>query len=500
MSLNRGKSLDAQGVKKKKKQHIYKGSTGDNLAQDQAGGNKRSYMTDQAKRKESRAKATAGAEADKAKLKAQQLMAKQEAAKKSQTMGATKEGAEAASMGASIQGMKDKKALEEADKKIAATKKVGDFDKGRDRAIEILGEEGLGRLGEDKDIQETMEETKQFRKKQEEVTGLAKEQLTRQQGLTGRYEKMADEGIDSSVQEAMRSKMAQQMSQAAQMAGLKAGSAMGGMRGASSGAQARSMMGQAMGQRAGIERDIFLESEAAKERGLKGMSGALQAEQGAIAGIGAGVAGERAALGDYRQALGQVKTFDIGQAAAEKELIGSMGMQYEQLAQADRAAKMAADAQIKAGKAQCFLPGTLISMSDGTAKKIEDLLPGDTIKHGGNVEVVGKALQQVFFSWNDILLGQGHCVKEVNGWVDVDYADSSTKVVLSKPTTVYNIVCENNKMQVAGKEDFLVGDYISATDKSIWSKIYVPYKKLKRGVSEVISSIFKSNVNGECNG
>ena len=459
----------------------------------------RTYMTAKKKRDAAKASKVGAAEAEKKKLVASQEAEAKKAAEAGPFM--SKEEAEAAGIAANTAKVKNEKALKEADNKIAAAGKSSDFDKGRDRAIEVLGEEGLGRLGEDKEVQDTMAETKAFQKKQEEVTGLAKGQLERQRGLTSRYEKMADEGISSEAQEAQRTQMAQLMNKQAQMAGLRMGGAMGGAKGAGAMAQQRSLTQQSMMGRAGIERDIFLASEQAKERGLAGMAGALQAEQGAIAGIGAGVAGERAALGDYRQALGQVKTFDIGQAAAEKELIGSMGMQYEQLAQADRAAKMAADAQIAAGKAQCFLPGTLILMEDGSMKKVEEIQPGDHVAKGGYVHAVGRSRESIFYKWGHVVLGRGHAVKEKYGWVDIDYADESVKLEGSEFKVVHNFVSENHCAVVAGQNPITVGDYYSASDKSMWSKlVFVPYKKLKRGVSEVISSIFKSNVNEECNG
>lgn len=205
------------------------------------------------------------------------------------------------------------------------------YSKGVKKADEILGPEGLGRLGTDKDVQEGLSMKKGNIAKQEAMT-------QKQAGLTSRFEKIADEGMSPAAREAMRTKMAQQMAQAEQMAGLKMGGMMGGAQGASAAAQQRSLMAQGMMGRANIERDVFLQNEQAKMQGLQGMSGALSAEQGSLAA-------ERAATGDYTSALGSVKTFDIGQATAEKELRGSMGMQYEQMASNERAAKMAADAQ-----------------------------------------------------------------------------------------------------------------------------------------------------------
>lgn len=244
-----------------------------------------------------------------------------------------------------ILGKEKKKAEEE----LAKAKEGSPFDRGRDKAIDVLGAEGLGRLSEKENIQEAISETRDFRKTAEMGTGLAKEQLDRAKGLTSRYEKMANEGISTEAREAMRTKMAQQMGQASQMAGLRAGAALGGMRGAGAAAQQRSLMGQALMGRAGIERDIFLQSEAAKERGLAGMGAALGGERGALAGVQTGIQGERAALGDFASRVGQIESFDIGQAAAEKELIGRLGLSFEQMKSQERSAALAAQAQMKSG-------------------------------------------------------------------------------------------------------------------------------------------------------
>ena len=241
------------------------------------------------------------------------------------------------------------KKIKEADEKIKKAGELTPFEKGTEKAIQVLGEEGLGRLGERKDIQEVISETRDFRKTAEMGTGLAKEQLDRAKGLSSRYEQMADQGMDPEAREAMRTKMGQDMAQASQLAGLRLGAALGGARGASSAAQSRSLMGQAIQGRANIERDIFLANEQAKLKGLQGLGASLAGERGALAGVQQGVAGERAALGDFASRVGQVGSFDIGQAAAEKELIGRLGLSFEQMKSQERAAALAAEAQMKSG-------------------------------------------------------------------------------------------------------------------------------------------------------
>lgn len=211
-------------------------------------------------------------------------------------------------------------------------------------ADEIIGPNGLERLGTDKDVQEALSMKKAGIGKQEEMT-------KRQRGLTDRYEKMADEGMDPREQEALRRQMASRMSQQRQMAGLRMGGQMGGAMGASAAAQQRSMMAQSMQQRGSMEMDLFMANQQAKRAGLSGMQAGLSAEQGSLAA-------ERAATNAYTSSLGEVKTFDIGQAAKERDIRFQAVMGYENMASAERQAEMQAQAALDAAKIQSMSSGT----------------------------------------------------------------------------------------------------------------------------------------------
>lgn len=221
---------------------------------------------------------------------------------------------------------------------MADTIDTTNYDKGVAMGRKVLGG-GLGRMGTDKDVKEGL--------------GLHKSGITRAEGfankaadLTSRYEKISQEGtISKEAQDAMRAKMASQMAASERMAGMKMGGAMGGAKGASMGALMAGMQSQQAMGRANIERDIFLQNEATKMQGLQGMERGIAGELAADQNI-------RDATKTYTSSMGEVKAFDIGQATAEKELLGSMGMQYEQIAANERAAKYAADAQVEAAKAQ----------------------------------------------------------------------------------------------------------------------------------------------------
>lgn len=135
-------------------------------------------------------------------------------------------------------------------KENAKEKKEDPIEVGRQLGKDILGPEGL-RTEEMKDVME-------------------------------RRKKQADEGISPEQKEAMKGKIAKQMMAAEQQAGLKLGSALGGMTGSSAAAQARSLQAQGLQARGGIERDIFLAQEQAKQEGLDALEQTVQFDVGQI--------------------------------------------------------------------------------------------------------------------------------------------------------------------------------------------------------------------------
>lgn len=247
-------------------------------------------------------------------------------------------------------GRMNKKSRENADRlnKIGQGKSAITITdpKGQGMALadEIIGPNGLEKLGEDKDVQEALAMKKGDIGKQQEMTA-------RQRELTGRYEKMADEGMDPREQEALRRQMATRMSQQRQMAGLQMGGQMGGAMGASAAAQQRSMQATAMQQRGSMEMDIFMANQQAKRAGLAGMASGLSAEQGSLAA-------ERAATNAYTSSLGEVKTFDIGQKAKERDIRFQAVMGYENMASAERQSEMQAQAALDAAMIQSSSSGT----------------------------------------------------------------------------------------------------------------------------------------------
>jgi hypothetical protein len=259
-------------------------------------------------------------------------------------------------LGAGIGDMQHINKIAGFDKQISEieNRKLSAKDKGIDTALDILGPSGLERMGDDRDVQEVLR----------------------------RKKKIADEGIGTAEREQMRARMAQQMGQAQQMAGFQLGGALGGAKGAGVAAQQRSLAAQGLAARAGIESNIFLAQESAKRQGLE----------------------------SYASSLGEVKTFDIGQAAKERDIMFQSIMGYEQMESAEKAAQMQADAAAKRSGG-CHIAGTKVLMADHTYKNIEDIKIGDEVMIGGKVMGCGSILSnETFYTLNDEVFTQSHLV------------------------------------------------------------------------------------------
>ena len=166
-------------------------------------------------------------------------------------------------------------------------------DKGRQRAAEIIGPEGLERLSADKDVQETLD----------------------------RYKKISEEGISPAEIAARRARATAGMKEQEQAMSLRLGASLGGSKGAGVAAQQRALAMQGMMGRAGIERDIFLAQEEVK----------------------------RAGLDKYSERMGQVKQFDISQGMKERDILQTSISGFEQIESAEKQAQIEADAAKKSG-------------------------------------------------------------------------------------------------------------------------------------------------------
>ena len=153
----------------------------------------------------------------------------------------------------------------------------------------VLGEEGLGRLGTDTEVQETLGRFKDVADK-----GLSRGEVAAERAQAFR-------GIESNTQTGMRS--------------LQGRLAKMGVKGAVAGQQLIQREIQGAQQKSDIEQNLFLKSEQVKREGLK----------------------------DFSQRQGAVKTFDLGQSAKEKDIILQSGLGFAQVGSAERVAKFAAE-------------------------------------------------------------------------------------------------------------------------------------------------------------
>jgi hypothetical protein len=280
---------------------------------------------------------------------------------------------------------------------------------------EVLGEEGLGRLGDDQEIQDVL----------------------------ARYKTLSEEGLSAPESLAKREQAFQGIGRAQTQAEaqLQARLAQAGVRGGAAGAQFRDLAVQGLQQRANVERDIFLESESLK----------------------------RENLGKFADALGQVKTFDLGQAAREKDIILSAGMGYAQMGQAERTAFLQANAAEKAAAAQaaaaCFYGDTFIKMKNGTYKPIIDINVGDETSQG---KVWGKSQHLIplsaLISYQGVKVCKYHPVRTDAGvWTLVGDAPDVEEIYdgeFNPGIYVYDLWTEESRIEIKGeKGDILFTDY-----------------------------------------
>jgi hypothetical protein len=181
---------------------------------------------------------------------------------------------------------------------LNATAKDREFLSGVKKGETILGDEGLGRLGDDADVTGVLD-----RFKQQSETGMSSaESLAKKE--------QALKGIGQGTQTATRN--------------LQASLGSSGVRGAAAGAQFAGIQNQGIQQRAQVEQNLFQGEEQFKRDAFK----------------------------DFANAQGQVKTFDISQAAREKDIILSSGFGSSQIGSAERIAQFQGKASEAAAAAK----------------------------------------------------------------------------------------------------------------------------------------------------
>lgn len=254
----------------------------------------------------------------------------------------------------------------------------------------VLGE-GLTRLGNDEQVKEVLSRFKD-----------------------------QSQGYNAQELQAQRELMNQEINRGGQtqMRALQAQLARAGVRGGVAGSQLRDVALGTLQQKANVEKQLFVENAAARERGLQ----------------------------SYAKALGDIKTFDIGQEQAEKNIILQSGMGFAQMGSAERIGKMQAEAARAAAAARaagaCFTGDTEIEMEDGSFKRIDEICLGDMTSNG-KVTAIGKAyaFAPIYFYRGEYCTGS-HIVEESGRWIRVEESQDAIKTLLDERTIVYPLDVE----------------------------------------------------------
>ena len=235
--------------------------------------------------------------------------------------------------------------------------------------------------------------------------------------------------------------------------------------------QARQLLKQKAGQnldrqtsdRAGQQATAFSQlamggglSSGARERvaqgGLQGNLMARQKLRGETQNQFAEIGGMEA-----KEKLGlQQKIADI--AAKEDQRRQQMAQDRWKVEMETRASleKSRQQANATASSNSCFAPGTMITMEDGTPKRIEYVEIGDRVRGGGDVYTtqVTKFEETCFHYDNKFFVTGSHAVYEDGRWLRVKDAKLS-KPCPHKLSKVYNIGVEKHMIYVG---DVLVSD------------------------------------------
>ena len=288
-----------------------------------------------------------------------------------------------------------------------------DIARGEAFGKKVLGKDGLGRLAGDEEIEDVKEKFKE----------IAEEGLGTKESLVKR--ELANMEINRNLQTAARQLLSAQ--------------ARRGVRGAVAGQQLKDLHLQALQQKADVERGIFLESESIKRQGLK----------------------------DFSALLGQIKTFDLGQAAREKDIILQSSLGFAQIGSSERSARLMAQATEAAARAQaaaaCFHQDTLIVMDDGSTKPIIEADIGDRLLDGGIVTGVSVHAIQYhdLCEYRGIWVTKNHPVYENNKWVFPKDSDLSIDIARTGTLYVYNLFTSTQRIftRNARGENIIFTDY-----------------------------------------
>ena len=109
----------------------------------------------------------------------------------------------------------------------------------------------------------------------------------------------------------------------------------------------------------------------------------------------------------------------------------------------------------------CFLPNTLVSMSDGSKKKIIDIELKDNVAIGGFVFATGKFLVNDIYDYKGVKVSGSHLVNEKGNWLKVQ--DSKlAKLIATEDTVVCTLGTKNRRILI---NDILFTDYFDIDEQ-----------------------------------
>jgi hypothetical protein len=241
-----------------------------------------------------------------------------------------------------------------------------DMSRGQDFARGLLGSGGLGRLaGKVEGISQG------FSERSAKLKALSDQgvQLTDVQdiqedpelaAIQGRLRNLSEQGLSRPELQMKRERAFGEISRATQTASRRAQAllARAGVRGSVAGRQLLGLEQAGMDKRADVERDLFLESENIRRQALGDLSQfSLRRQEVSQAGqLGVGRlrldkesteerlnAARRSAYGDALSRQSEfetgIATFDLGQAAREKDMLLQAGLGFAQMGVAERSAR-----------------------------------------------------------------------------------------------------------------------------------------------------------------
>ncbi|ARU03121.1 hypothetical protein [Yoonia vestfoldensis] len=101
------------------------------------------------------------------------------------------------------------------------------------------------------------------------------------------------------------------------------------------------------------------------------------------------------------------------------------------------------------GGSSCFVAGTLVTMADGSKKRIELIEPGDFVLDGGEVIMTGQFLPALMYNLGGVHVSGSHLVAYQDRWIPVeDHPDADFIGLADGP--IYNIGTANNTMVCSG--------------------------------------------------